>query len=130
MVDRVQAVKWESPGQGGTQEDMVPTEIDVNEDGLDARGLFIQDDSSSDKKVFISRDASGNMTFQDDVVPGIKTLADLLAAAIAGHPFKVDSGETLTITEDRQFDHLGRFPVDGRLVINGRFVLGIGALNG
>ena len=79
MADRVQAVKWESPSQGGTQEDMVPTELDVNEDGLDARALFLQNDSSSDSTVSISRDASNNLTFEDPVVGATKTLTQLLA---------------------------------------------------
>lgn len=81
MADRVQAVKWESPSQGGTQEDMVPTELNVNEDGLDARAYFLQNDSSGDKNVAVSRDAGNNMTFQDGVVSGTKTLTELLAGA-------------------------------------------------
>ena len=81
MVDRVQAVKWESPSQGGTQEDTVPTELNVNEDGLDARSFFLQNDSSADSDVEISRDASDNMTFKDGVVSGTKTLTELLTGS-------------------------------------------------
>lgn len=44
-----------------------------------------------------------------------------------GHIFAIPLNQTLEIPVDRQFDHLGRFCVNGRKVINGRFVLGIGA---
>lgn len=77
MVDRVPAIKWESPSSGGTQTDTVPTELNVNEDGLDARSHFIQNDSSSDSNVETSRDASDNMTFKDGFVSGTKTLYDV-----------------------------------------------------
>lgn len=86
MADRVQSVKWESPSKGGTQEDITPTEIDPNEDGLDSRAVYIQNDSSSDSDVEISRDASDNMTFKDKVVSGTKTLSDLLAGGSAFDP--------------------------------------------
>ena len=79
MTDRVQAVKWESTSEGGTQNDEVPSEINPNEDGLDARSLFLQDDSSADSDVEITRDASGNLTFRDKVVTSpvsLETLAD------------------------------------------------------
>jgi len=63
--DRVQVVKWESPAGGGSQEDTVPTEINPNEDALDAKGLFIQDDSSADDDVLITRNANGDMVLKD-----------------------------------------------------------------
>ncbi len=47
--------------------------------------------------------------------------------SFVGHVFAIDTGKTLTIPTDIQFDHLGSFNVNGRKVINGRFVLGIGA---
>ena len=75
--DRVQAIKWESPSGGGTQTDESPTEINPNQDALDAKGLYIQDDTSADDTVLVSRDVSGNMTFKDGVVSGVKTLLDL-----------------------------------------------------
>ena len=82
MADRCQAVKWESPAGGGTQTDMVPTEINSNEDGLDARAVYLQNDSSEDSTTEVSRDASDNMTFKDGVVSGTKTLTDLLTGTI------------------------------------------------
>jgi len=86
MVDRVQAQKWESSDQGGQDDEPLPCEIDVNEDGLDARAYFLQNDTSSDSDVLVSRDASDNMIFQDKVVSGVKTLADLVAGGTAFDP--------------------------------------------
>lgn len=86
MVDRVQVIKWESISEGGSQDDSVPTEINSNEDGLDMRSAFLQNDTSSDKAVNVSRDASDNMTFEDPVVGEVKTLADLLAGGSAFNP--------------------------------------------
>lgn len=81
MADRVQVIKWETIGGGGSQEDSFPSAINPNEDGIEARELFIQNDTSEDEVVSVSRDASDNMTFQDGVVAGTKTLSDLLAGA-------------------------------------------------
>lgn len=80
MVDRVKPLKIESPDSGGTQTDDFPTSVNKNEDFLDCRGVSIQDDSSDDDVVRVSRDVSGNLTFQDDVVSGVKTLTDLAAS--------------------------------------------------
>lgn len=81
--DRVQSLKIESPGSGGTETDDFPTSLDRNEDFLDCRGVAIQDDSSDDESVILSRDASDNMTFEDGVVSGVKTLSDLLAGGMS-----------------------------------------------
>jgi len=81
MVDRVQAHKWESSDQGGTDDDPLPSEIDPNADGLDARSSFYQSDTSADSDVYVSRDNSDNLTFKDKVVSGEKTLSELLAGA-------------------------------------------------
>jgi len=80
MVDRVKPLKLESPDSGGTETDDFPTSVNKNEDFLDCRGVTIQDDSSDDESVIVSRDASDNMTFQDGVVSGVKTLSDLSAS--------------------------------------------------
>lgn len=79
MVDRTQAIKWESPAHGGTEEDLTPAEIDVHEDFLDCRGVSIQNDTSDDEAVLISRDAEGNMTFIDPVYGLTATLTELAA---------------------------------------------------
>jgi hypothetical protein len=77
MADRVWAIKWESPAHGGTEEDLTPAEIDVHEDFLDCRGVAIQDDTSDDEVVQLSRDADGNLTFKDAVVDTPMTLKTL-----------------------------------------------------
>jgi hypothetical protein len=79
MVDRVQSIKWESPAHGGTEFDLTPSEIEVNEDFLDCRGITIQNDTSDDEAVRVSRDASGNMTFVDPVYGLTATLTELAA---------------------------------------------------
>jgi hypothetical protein len=79
-TDRVQSIKWESPAHGGTEEDLTPSEIDVHEDFLDCRGVAIQDDTSDDEVVRISRDAAGNMNFIDPIT-GLKTLEELAASS-------------------------------------------------
>jgi hypothetical protein len=94
MADRVQAIKWEEPAGGGSELDLVPSELEPNEDGLDARAYHIQNDTSSDSNVKVSRDASDNMTFADGVVSGTKTLTDLLAS---GGDSNVDGGRADTV---------------------------------
>ncbi len=99
MVDRVQAQKWESSDQGGQDDEPLPCEIDINEDGLDARAHFIQNDTSNDSDVVVSRDSSDNMTFADKNVSGTKTLADLVAGGTAFDPDDIltsrNTGQTL-----------------------------------
>ncbi len=80
-MDRIRPLKMESPATGGTQDDEVPYEVEPNQDYADLRGITLQNDSSNDEDVVLSRDASDNMTFMDKVVSGTKTLSDLLAGA-------------------------------------------------
>ena len=56
-----------------------PAVIDPNAHEPDVRGLYIQDDTSDDENVLVSRDSSGNMTFKDVVQSTAKTLTDLVA---------------------------------------------------
>ena len=81
MVDRVRPLKWERPSTGGTQTDTSPTSNDPNEDYPDVRGVAIQNDTSNDEVVILSRDSSNNMTFKDGVVTGVKTLTELLSGS-------------------------------------------------
>lgn len=76
-LDRVRVLKIEKPATGGTETDVYPTDIRPSEDAVDARGYVLQNDTSDDQTVVISRDASDNMTFADGVVSGTKTLANL-----------------------------------------------------
>ncbi len=75
MVDRTRPLKFESPESGGTQTDDFPTGTNPNEDFVDSRGVTIQDDSSDDDLVRVSRDGD-DMTFLDKSNT-IKTLTDL-----------------------------------------------------
>jgi len=82
--------------------DEFPRAMDPNNDQADVRGVVIQNDTSNDEDVVITRDASDNMTFQDGVVVGTKTLTDLLAgASLLGRAvFKVDGGLIYTTDGD------------------------------
>ena len=81
MVDRVQPLVWESTTKGGSSDEPFHKEIDPNEDAIETRGVYIQNDSSTDETVEVSRDASNNLIFKDGVVVGTKTLTDLLSAS-------------------------------------------------
>jgi hypothetical protein len=75
MVDRIKPLKIESPDSGGTQTDDFPTSVDKNEDFLDCRGVTVQDDSSDDDLVRVSRDGD-DLTFLDKNNT-VKTLSEL-----------------------------------------------------
>jgi hypothetical protein len=100
MVDRVQVVKWESPSQGGTQEDTVPTEIDPNEDGLDARGLFIQDDESADNDVGLGRDELGNLILFDKLAGTALTLSEIIGGGFDENKILVNEAGAVLTNED------------------------------
>ena len=52
-------------------------DFDPNADAVDARGLHVQNDTSDDTAVLITRDASNNLTFTDPVLGLTKTLSQL-----------------------------------------------------
>lgn len=79
MVDRVQLIKWESPSEGGTQEDMVPTELDPQEDAIESAGFFVQDASNRDEAVGGFRDGDDLKLF-DVSNPTPTSLTDLKAS--------------------------------------------------
>jgi hypothetical protein len=76
LPDRVVPIKIESVSTGGTQEDQEYLPAESN-DALEARGYYIQNDTSNDTEVLISRDSLNNMTFQDPET-GPCTLSQLL----------------------------------------------------
>lgn len=53
------------------------TEFDRNVDAADVRGVYLQNDTSNDTAVVVTRDASDNLSFTD-AVTGTKTLAQLV----------------------------------------------------
>jgi len=68
-----------------------------NSDAVDVRGLYVQNDTSNDTSVVITRDASGNLTFTDPVLGLTKTLTQLAAGAsgvIYGYDFLLDNEPT------------------------------------
>jgi hypothetical protein len=75
--DRVQPLKLEGTDTGGNDDDFFPTSLNRNEDYLDARGIVLQNASSNNDIVFVERDASDNLTF-DDPIAGHQRLIDLL----------------------------------------------------
>ncbi len=76
MVDRVRARKYEDPTRG-TQSDEVPEGLNPQEDHLEARGLFLQSDTSDDEAVHVTRDDDDNATFADAANTTPRTLTEL-----------------------------------------------------
>lgn len=130
--DRVQVTKKESSALGGDDSDAglygEPVPINPQEDAIESAGIYLQDETVRDEQVGLFRH-DGKLMAKDTENPTGANLTQMLEAASVGHPFKVDSGESLVVPQNRQFDHLGRFLTEGRLVIDGRFTLGIGAPN-
>lgn len=82
MVDRVRPLKIEDSGTG-SESDQFPTEANPHEDYLDARGVTLQDTTSSDSNVRVEREAATNrLKFFDGDFPGGKTLGDLGSTGI------------------------------------------------
>ena len=63
----------------GTETDLFPTAADPNEDHVEARGVFIQNDSSDDELVHVTRDASDRLTFKDGDNTTPVPLTDLIS---------------------------------------------------
>lgn len=122
--DRVQVTKVESTALGGKDDDISaygsPAPINPQEDAIETAGGYVQDASNRDENVGWEREGEDLKFFDQHVA------STTLTAFLGCHPFEVASGKVLKIPQNLQFDHLGRFTVGGRLVIDGRFVLGIG----
>lgn len=80
-IERVRVLKVESAATGGDGGDEVeyPSPIDLSEDYVDARGVALQNNTSNDEVVTITRDASNNLIFTDGTYAN-KTLTDLVTA--------------------------------------------------
>lgn len=86
--DRVRPMKWESPAEGGTQTDEVPTELDPHEDHVDARGYLAQHPgppATADELVGWERDEAGNMVFRD------KSAGPVTLSALTGGGFDLNN---------------------------------------
>lgn len=76
--------------------------LDHNADAPDVRGIYIQNDTSNDTSVLVSRDASNNLTFTDPVVGTTKTLSQL--AGLSYNEFLLDNEPTAeTGANDAQY---------------------------
>ena len=56
-------------------------EANPNSDALDTRGVYIQNDTSNDAVVFVSRDVNDHMTYIDGKTPLTRKLVDQLLEA-------------------------------------------------
>lgn len=85
-IDRVIPIKQETDTVGDSADavEWFNTPAQRNEDALDVRGVYVQNDSSNDGTVLITRDASNNMTFTDGVVGTTYTLTELAAGGGGG----------------------------------------------
>jgi hypothetical protein len=81
--DRVHPLKLEDAETGGTETDFAPTELDKNEDFVDAHGITIQNIISDDSDVYLTRDAEDSMVFADKVVGRPYTLQELTSGGFA-----------------------------------------------
>jgi len=81
-TDRVQPVKWESTGEGGSSDEPFPSGVDPQEDALECRGLFLAPDepAARDENVYVLRDGN-DLKFRDVSVGAEKTLTELLTGA-------------------------------------------------
>lgn len=96
--DRVHPLKLEDSETGGTEVDFAPTELDKNEDFVDAHGITIQNTTSNDSDVFISRDVTDNMIFKDKVTEREYTLTELIGGAVLDLVFE-SNGSVVTDSE-------------------------------
>lgn len=93
MADRIQPLKLEHPDFGGTETDIYPTGSDKNEDHIEVRGVFLQDDTSDDETVHITRDSSGRLTLQDSESGDPMSLTNVVSVdgEPVGFPNRTDS---------------------------------------
>ncbi len=68
-IDLVKALKYETP-EGGTESDLYETEVNINEDFLQAKGFAIDENTYINKNV-------GNNELQFTDINGTKKLSEL-----------------------------------------------------
>jgi hypothetical protein len=88
-VERVQPVIRESTALGGDSADETdtPHPLNPNEDGIETRRVYIQNNTSRDNAVYVDRDASDNLVLVDPNA-GSKTLTDLIPSGISAAAHK------------------------------------------
>lgn len=105
MADRVRPLKLETTTRG-TQLDLFPTEVNPQEDHIEARGITLQNDSSDDESVQVTRDSSSRMTVKDSELTSPTTLRELRTlqnlysgAAPAGKTVQTDGAAGITLAD-------------------------------
>lgn len=105
MADRIRPLKMETPTRG-TETDEFPTGLDPSEDHIEARGFFLQNDSSDDESVHITRDASNRITFKDSEITvdttlrAIRTAQNLYTGAeTAGKTLQTDGASGIQLAD-------------------------------
>lgn len=111
MVDRVQPLKIESPDTGGDSTDQFPTEVNPQQDHLEAAGLVLNDATHRDETTRIWRDeATNTMRFSDPQNTDNPTLADLRTGS-GSLPTPTRVGQILYAFTTSAFER-GRIVVD------------------
>lgn len=77
--DRVQPVKWESTGEGGSTDEPFPSGVNPQQDALEARGIYGAATDARDETTYIIRDGD-DWKFRDKALGVEKTLTQLAAA--------------------------------------------------
>ena len=100
-LDKVQPLKLEDPGTGGSETDQFPTELDPKEDFVECAGAVLDDATHQDESTVIWR-ADLDMKFKDGNNPSGATLTELLAG-----------GGGMTESQHKALRHLIHFISDG-----------------
>lgn len=110
MADRVRPLKMESPASGGTELDQFPTGTDPNEDHVEARGVFLQNDTSEDEQVHLTRDSADRLNLKDGENPSGVTLGALVSpTGVFGTQYQADDYTPLQETSDDEWTHYHRW---------------------
>lgn len=98
-MGRVRVQKREYENHGGDVGDDTPyvDEINVNEDHVEARGLYLQGDATDDENVHLTRDGDSKMTFQD---ADHETARTLQWVRTIQNLYSSDAGEGFTVQTD------------------------------
>lgn len=85
----------------GTETDEFPTALDPNEDHVETRGVFLQNNLSTDEVVHVTRDSSDRLTFADTENTTPVTLTQTLSGAL---PAATEVGQFLYSYDGSTFE--------------------------
>lgn len=125
-LDRVQPLKIESPDTGGDSTDQFPTELDPQEDHIEAAGLVLNDATHRDETTRVWRDGA-TMRLSDGQNPDGPTLSDLRAGS-GSLPVPTHANQILYAFTAAAFER-GRIVVDEnyQVVCDDNFEIVVGA---